>query len=195
MADGATGTDWTDGEIDLIVADYFDMLRLQHAGQPFVKLDRNRALQTLVGRSHGSIEFKHRNISAVLRRLGSDWVQGYRPAENYQGALVAGVERYLDSRSDALSPTPAATTGMAEAGHLFIEPPPALADDTVEPELLSRLIRKFDPAARDARNRILGKLGEELVFHSERTRLAAEGRADLARKVRWVAQEDGDGAG
>ena len=29
----------------------------------------------------------------------------------------------------------------------------------------------------------------------ERARLAAADRADLARKVRWVSEEDGDGAG
>ena len=31
------GTDWTDGEIDLIVADYFDMLKLEISGVPYVK--------------------------------------------------------------------------------------------------------------------------------------------------------------
>jgi hypothetical protein len=28
-----TGSDWSDGEIDLIVADYFDMLRQERAGR------------------------------------------------------------------------------------------------------------------------------------------------------------------
>jgi len=31
------GTDWTDDEIDLIVADYFDMLKLDIASVPYVK--------------------------------------------------------------------------------------------------------------------------------------------------------------
>jgi hypothetical protein len=60
---------------------------------------------------------------------------------------------------------------------------------------LIRLIRKFDPAARDAQNRALGKRGEERVFFSEQARLKTEARADLARKVRWVSEELGDGAG
>lgn len=44
-------------------------------------------------------------------------------------------------------------------------------------------------------NRSLGKAGEERVFHHERRNLLASGRSDLADKVRWVSQEDGDGAG
>ena len=79
---------------------------------------------------------------------------------------------------------------------LFIEPPPALtAQETDEPEFVKRLVRKFDPAARDARNRDLGYRGEELVFFNEQSRLRIADRNDLARKVRWVSKEDGDGAG
>jgi hypothetical protein len=54
-----------------------------------------------------------------------------------------------------------------------------------------RLVRKFDPVERDFRNRSLGKAGEEMVFTFERQHLTAQGRADLARKVRWVSQEVG----
>jgi hypothetical protein len=48
---------------------------------------------------------------------------------------------------------------------------------------------------RDHRNRSLGKAGEEFVLDVERRRLTGADRPDLARKVRWVAAEDGDGAG
>ena len=62
--------DWTAEEVGLIVADYVDMLRLDPAGQEFVKAERNRALQErLNGRNRISIEFKHQNISAVLLDL------------------------------------------------------------------------------------------------------------------------------
>lgn len=61
-----SGTDWNDWEIDLIVADYFDMLGFELRNGPFVKSQRNAALQQATGRSRGSIEFKHPNISAVL---------------------------------------------------------------------------------------------------------------------------------
>jgi hypothetical protein len=51
--DGQSGTDWTPREVDLIVADYFDMLQLELAGQPFVKAHRNEALRQIVARSDG----------------------------------------------------------------------------------------------------------------------------------------------
>ena len=40
-----------------------------------------------------------------------------------------------------------------------------------------------------------GRAGEEFVLGVERHKLAKAERRDLARKVRWVAREDGDGAG
>ncbi|RZJ82647.1 MAG: DUF3883 domain-containing protein [Brevundimonas sp.] len=73
-------------------------------------------------------------------------------------------------------------------------PPPGLPR-TPRPEGLTRLVRKYDPAARDHRNRALGLLGEEHVLHDERTRLIAADRPDLARKIEWTSQERGDGAG
>lgn len=46
-------------------------------------------------RSAGSIEFKHQNISAVLKGLGEDWIPGYKPAFNFRTALVDVVARWL----------------------------------------------------------------------------------------------------
>ena len=57
------------------------------------------------------------------------------------------------------------------------------------------IARKFDVAGRDERNRALGRAGEERVLAHERAALRTAGRDDLARKVRWVSEEDGDGAG
>jgi hypothetical protein len=58
--------DWTAEEVSLILADHFDMLRLDLAGREFVKAERNRALQERPdGRNRISIEFRHQNISTV----------------------------------------------------------------------------------------------------------------------------------
>lgn len=57
------------------------------------------------------------------------------------------------------------------------------------------IARKFDVAGRDERNRALGRAGEERVLVHELTVLRSAGRDDLASKVRWVSEEDGDGAG
>ena len=50
-------------------------------------------------------------------------------------------------------------------------------------------------AERDARNRALGRAGEERVLAHERANLLAAGRTDLAERIRWVSDVDGDGAG
>jgi len=197
--DVVTGTDWSAGEIDLIVADYFDMFSNELAGQTVNKAERNRALQELTGRSRGSIEFKHQNISAVLDRLFYPWISGYKPRFNYQGALVEGVERFLAAFPTFMTRTLDTTTvlhGFDDEAPLQFEQPP-LSGPTTDERLpaMKRLIRKYDPALRDERNRSLGRQGEERIFLHERQTLLALGRPDLSDQVRWVAQEDGDGAG
>lgn len=196
--EGPPPGDWSDREIDLIVADYFEMLGMELRGETFVKAQRNAALQAITGRSRGSIEFKHQNISAVLLRLGLPWVPGYTPMANFQRALIDGVERHLDTQwtgwDGRLADVP--SPGLAEEETLFFAPPPKLTGPDAElPEPIRRLVRKFDPAARDARNRHLGRRGEELILKVERTALRSAGREDLARRIRWVSEEDGDGAG
>ena len=74
-------------------------------------------------------------------------------------------------------------------------PPPLGPGRKPRPEGLARIVRKYDPAARDHRNRALGQLGEHHVFHHERAYLIAHDRPDLARKIEWTSQERGDGAG
>lgn len=76
---------WTDAENDTIVAEYFAMLTNQEAGQPYSKAEHNRMVAALTGRPRGAIEYKHQNISAVLKGLGESWIQGYEPAYNFQG--------------------------------------------------------------------------------------------------------------
>jgi ribosome maturation factor RimP len=53
------GRDWTDDELDRIVADYFRMLGEEIAGISFNKAAHNRALRNQIDRSKGSVEFKH----------------------------------------------------------------------------------------------------------------------------------------
>ena len=173
------------------------MLSMELAGQRFVKSHRNEALRRLVDRSHASIEFKHCNISAVLERLGLPTIQGYRPRANFQHALIEGVERYLGAaeRPESLIEFDAGPSVRFADLPIMDAPPPHEDPNVSPPAALRRLLHRFDPAARDARNRKLGLEGEERAFHAERSRLALMGRDDLARKVRWVAREDGDGAG
>ncbi len=194
-----TNGPWSDEENDLIVADYFAMLDEDEAGRPYSKQDHNRRLQSLIGRKPGSIEFKHQNISAVLKGMGEDWIGGYKPASNYQGSLEEAVVRWLARTPTWLerSTTRPAADGMKDRPSLWFEPPPTHSNQPPPAELdqMTAIARKFDVAGRDERNRMLGKAGESIVYDHEQAALRSAGRLDLARKVRWVSQEDGDGAG
>lgn len=188
--------------MDLIVADYFAMRDMELAGVPFVKSHRAAALMDLTGRPHRSVEFKHMNISAVLEELGAPTIRGYRAMANYQQAIFPAIDRYLVRHPDALDPVAPRLIqpgqGVGEPPPLlFEEPPPAILerDRKPRPEGLERLLRKFDPVERDFRNRALGRAGEEFVFEAEQRRLHDAGAVKLARQVRWVAKDDGDGAG
>jgi hypothetical protein len=185
---------WTDEELDLIVSDYFSMLRTEASGVPFNKAEHNRVLRSKIERSSGSVEFKHQNISAVLQELGLPRIDGYKPAANYQKAIIPAIDRYLTHNPAALHPENA-FGGLAERPSLFVETPPTLLPIAPRREDIERLVRKFNPVERDFRNRKLGRDGEELVFQFERQRLEAYDRPDLVRKIRWVSEEDGDGAG
>ena len=188
------GTPWRDDELDAIIADYFAMLTADLAGEPYIKARHSSVLMAQIGRSHRSVEFKHQNISAVLEVLGLPWIPGYRPKSNYQNSIFDAIDRYLTMHPSVFESVPQPQPTTAQLPTVFVEPPP-MANGREIPERLRRLVRKFDPVARDERNRSLGRAGESFVFDVEKHRLAKANRADLARKVRWVAQEDGDGAG
>ena len=177
--------DWTDEELDLIVADYFAMLNDEATGKPYSKAGHNRLLQHDIDRTKGSIEFKHQNISAVLLELGLPTIVGYLPAANYQKAIIPAIDRYLSRHPVALHPE-RIVEGLAERQDLFVGRAPPLLPVTPRKGDMERLIRKFNPVERDFRNRKLGRDGEELVFHHERKRLQRLDRPDLARKIRWI---------
>lgn len=190
-----SGKPWRDDELDAIVADYFEMLREDMSGRPYIKAKRSAALMARIGRTHRSVEFKHQNISAVLAELGMPWILGYKPKANYQSTIHGAIDRYLSTHPAILEFVPSPIPLASPRRDVFVSQP-KLQNATVQAEgPLRRLIRKFDPVERDHRNRALGKAGEAFVIALERRRLTETGRADLARKVRWVSEEDGDGAG
>jgi hypothetical protein len=194
--------DWTDEQNDAIVADYFAMLADDIRGRPYSKAEHNRLLQRLIDRPRGAIEYKHQNISAVLKGRGETWILGYKPAFNIQASLGDAVERWLCSHPGWLAPLAHAAmaphqSALHEEAMLWIGPPPthSNAPPPNELEQMTAIARKYDVAERDARNRALGRAGEELVLVHERGSLRAAGRTDLAERIRWVSHVDGDGAG
>lgn len=191
---------WSDAENDLTVASYFAMLADEVAGRQYNKAAHRRALLPLLqNRPEGAIEFKHQNISAVLKGLGEIWIQGYKPAFNFQMSLVDAVARWLARNAQWIGREPAwkKTPGLREDTALWMGTPPTLSNQPPPEELeqMQLIARKVDVAGRDERNRALGRAGEERALQHERAVLIQYGRDDLASRVRWVAEEDGDGAG
>lgn len=198
--------DWSDKEVQLIVADYFEMLQAEVDGTPYRKSEHRKALiPKLDGRSEASVEFKHANVSGVLVDLGLPYIDGYKPRSNYQASLATTVENFLDARPGFLehmaaapSLNPSTLTGSTtrDIEQVIEDPPEAIpVPRRVSKPWLSRKAMRIDFAERDAANRKLGMLGEQFVFDLERNRLNSVGRDDLAKKVVWASREIGDGLG
>ena len=189
------GTEWSTQEVELVVEDYFEMFRLERQGQKYNKAEHNRQLQQATRRTQTSIERKHQNISAVLGQLGLPSISGYKPLANFQQSLLDAIERHLSTNGIPHIDLPHVLSAQ-DSPLLFIEPPPMIgsAPPTSKADI-TKLLRKFDPAARDARNRDLGQRGEEYAFENEKRTLWNAGRQDLALKVSHVSQEVGDGLG
>jgi Domain of unknown function (DUF3883) len=200
MADGH----WTDAENDLIVAYYFLLLGEELLGRNPNKSHHRRTLLPLLNsRSEQSIEFKHRNISAVMRGVGQPIIEGYKPAKNFQSSLLDAVLKWLADHPDWLDPRTLNTGwkapvlgGFSDGNDiLWIGPPPTHSNEPYDPKVGELIARKVDIAALEAQNTILGSAGEALVLRHERATLRSGGRQDLASEVRWVSNLDGDGLG
>jgi Domain of unknown function (DUF3883) len=197
---------WTRDEVELVVADYFSMLDAYLSGAAFVKAEHNRRLRERVDREHGSIEFKHQNISAVLYNFEQPFLPGYPPLQNYQGLLEQAVLEWLAAHPhffpsfvDRPVLAPAEKPSLAQdvmPSSLIVPRPDRLrprAEDRARPE--PRFVR-WDFVKRDAENRRLGRMGEQWAFEFEQRRLRdEEGRPDLSERVEWVADTRGDGIG
>lgn len=201
-SEGGRGRPWTREEVQAAVAAYLGMLRSELRGESYVKRDVVRDLQPLIpNRSGASIERKFPNISAVLDEEGFDWIDGYKPLAHYQqelrDAVLASVghghrigEAMAAFELAAIAPAPRGRIATADV----VVPVPTLSP---APRNRTSVSLTGGPmsAMRDFRARALGTAGEEWVLDLEREELHRTGRTDLAEQVRWVAREDGDGAG
>jgi hypothetical protein len=95
-----SGKPWTADENAAVVYAYFWMLDEQEAFRDFNKRAKYRELMAgaLHVRKRQSIEYKMRNISAVLQRHGLEWVEGLSPLDNVQGDLSSAIEEVLAER-------------------------------------------------------------------------------------------------
>lgn len=200
---------WSDAENDHIVADYFDMLSAELAGIRYNKTaHRNALIQKLENRSHGSIEFKHQNISAVMLGLNQPWIEGYKPAKQFQLSLVDAILRRSDTFNDwnkaasnarinSGEPSGVSKKSFRDPGSLYVGPAPTLKNrpPDIDPKFGSEIARRYNAAERDEYNRALGEAGEEFTLEFERISLRSVGRSDLATQIQWTSKVSGDGAG
>lgn len=193
------GRPWTNVENELVVEHYFEMLVADISGKHYQKSEQNRNLQSLIDRTRGAIEFKHRNISAILKGLGETWIPGYVPAINFQTSLEQVVVRHLNRNKNFLRAKQIAykQSKSLNSETLTLEPAPELSSSTVPEHYdeYNNIAVQFDVATRDARNRALGRAGERLVLLHEKSTLEMAERHDLAKEVLWVSEEVGDGLG
>jgi hypothetical protein len=204
IEEGVAGAAWTEWEVEAVVADYLQMLRMQELGQKPNKTEHKRRLmQLLPARNEASIEYKHRNISAVLNLYGAQTLSGYKPLPNFQRLLIDVVgralerDRALDEAAVRAVETPAVPP-LVEDFHDFVVDVPKSAKVEVRERNLQWMrgtAIKRDYLERESRNRSLGHAGELLVMEYEARRLHGMGATKLAERIEHVSRSTGDGLG
>jgi hypothetical protein len=193
-------TEWSREEVEAIVADYLQMLALELAGQKFNKTEHRRNLQRkLNGRSEGSVEFKHSNISAVMLALGFPYVTGYQPRSNYQRLLAEVVADQINSRSildeAALAAVQRPALAVTRSDFSGVRTDPPIRETRATEQSITFTAVKRDYLERETLNRSLGIAGEEFVLLFEHWRLIQMGKPALAERVEHVSRSRGDGLG
>lgn len=189
------------------------MLEMIVANDPsLVKLHRERELDLKLNRGIKSIEWKLRNVSYVAGELGLPALPGYAEADRAQKSIADAIRRYVSAHPEVFELSARLSAARAPldvrkrrrtkrivvstfAGLELVEAPGMGVGRKPRSADVKRLIRDFDPAARDAQNRVIGDAGEERVLAYEIARLQQAGRSDLAREVQWTSRILGDGAG
>lgn len=195
--------DWSNLEVELIVADYFSMLSKELSGQSYNKAEHRRRLLPLLNkRSDGSCEFKHQNISAVLINLGQPYIKGYLPRFNYQSMLEDKVIDYLighqsiEEQFKQFADKEISPLEISSNFSQLIEEAPLVRNRVEEPAAAyTRNPIKTNYLEQEQQNSKLGFLGEEMALKYEKWQLTISGKENLADQVRWISKEEGDGAG
>ncbi len=197
---------WSDSEVEAIVGDYFDMLASEVVGRTYNKSEHRRAMiDRLDGRSEGSIERKHQNISAVLIGMGIPCIDGYKPLRNYQSVLPQAVADYLARHPEfevllsTVDETPIAVPSVPDILAVLEDAPEPLGPLS-PPGAVAETPPVWMPTptnylAREAQLQDLGKAGERFVMNFERARLIHFGRDNLADRIEHVAETEGPVAG
>ncbi|GAB5525257.1 MAG: DUF3883 domain-containing protein [Roseivirga sp.] len=194
-------SNWSRQEVEVVVTDYLEMLKLDLSGIKYNKAEHRRKIIPLLNdRSHGSIESKHQNISAVLIELGRVFIPGYKPLSKYQNLLKEVIiERLpelvaLDPLMEKYSRQIVSTDLDKLDFHKWLVEPPEPSDVLREPKVSYGTIKR-NYIEEEQRNKSIGDSGERLAFEFEKLRLSKLGKPSLVKSLKWVSRELGDGAG
>jgi len=198
--------DWTEEEVTIIIEDYFLMLSKEIRGAHYSKTEHRKSIiKKLNNRTHGSIEFKHQNISAVLLEFNHPFIKGYKPYSNYQALLKKRVVDYLnknDRISEVVEPDTSPIIIPSEKILDCLTKPPKSGKSLIsnsksskKPWESDKPKKNVDYVDRDNKNKKLGDAGEEFVVRFEKQRLIKEGKNNLANKVEQISKTKGDGYG
>lgn len=196
MIEGSVGRPWSEAEIEATVGAYFQMFEHELRGEKYNKAEFNRSLQKITGRSKGSIEFKHSNISSILRDNHALYINGYKPRSNVQASLRRAVllRLYGDKTLERLMFSEVRSDPPISSPDFVMHPtrPPSLKYTPVKH---SRRAVNVDFMRLESENGKLGHAGELAVVRYEQEKLFRAGRANLAAKVEHVSMTKGDGLG
>ncbi len=195
---------WSEVEIRAIVKDYFLMLQAEIKGIDYNKAaHRRNLLQQLDNRSHGSIERKHQNISAVLIEMGCPYISGYKPLGNYQRKLFPDIIAEMLGNSILLLDSIAADAELTvdipaveSILNVLVNPPEPFTPREKQISLEKRKYKvKANYLAREASNAALGSAGEHFIINYEHARLIYLGKENLADRIERISETEGDQAG
>ena len=195
--------DWSRLEVEAAVADYLAMLAAELSGNAYSKTEHRQKLRHLLnGRTEGSVEFKHQNISAALIRTGFPYISGYKPRWNYQRPLLDEVVAEQLSSSpalvalaerDAVRSVPIPT--VDDILKALTDPPKSTAGKQAREPVSPNRLFATNYLEQEAKNRELGLAGEQFVINFERARLLSIKREVLASQIQHVSKLRGDGDG
>lgn len=185
---------WSQAENEIVVSEYFAMLSQELSGQSYTKARHRERIEKATGRT--SVDFKLRNVSAVLEELRIPRIRGLKPATNRQGdALTRVIHDYLEQHPTffGLVRSEIQREATPRTDYRLRESPPPT--NLAFPHGHAPIAIHTDFALVEAANRSLGFAGELLMLDRERDTLQKAGRGDLASQVEHVSATKGDGLG
>jgi hypothetical protein len=181
---------WSLEEVEAIVARFFAMFAQQDAAGYSRSGQLKAAASEVPDRNDSAISRKISNINAILRDMELPLLRGFGQLPNAQALLKAVVHDWITDREEIFGAVP--SVAVVHDASRETAPPEGQALETVRGK---RRAVRIDFAARDERNRLLGRAGEVWALAQLKQELVDAGRTDLAARTVWMSDVAGDGLG